>query len=345
VRQGRSLTAAGPSFPLGLDESGVLQNRIIGLVPPAATRAARERLPGIDLLRIMAAVGIVWFHMNGTPYRQIGYAGLPMFLLIFFSLVTRQSRVRTTLQFVGRRWDRLLKPWLFWSLVYGLCTIAKAACTMDWKPLYEMMSARTFLVGTCLHLWYLPYAFASGLLIHVLNRRTLRINNTVVVCTAMLIGVFTLAASAVSTHSQELPLPLPQWEFGLAALPLGWAIGRSLAAPSHRARAVLLSLISVMTLGVSFILILLGRNSVSVPYSLAVVLVCLAYVWPARGNGFVATVTPLTFGIYLLHPLVISGFRHCLPAEGHFAASLVLTVCISGMVTWGLMQTRLARFV
>jgi peptidoglycan/LPS O-acetylase OafA/YrhL len=312
---------------------------------PALLSLPSQRIASIDLLRIMATVGIIWFHTEGAPHVQIAYAGLPIFLLVYFSLITKQSRLHTTPQFLRRRWDRLLKPWLFWSAVYGVCRLVKAAHTMDVSSIERMLSLETFLVGTSIHLWYLPYAFASGLLIHVLNRRTLRINDTLVVLAATVAGAFVLAACAVSLPAYELAPPLPQWEFGLAAIPLGLAVGRSLAIPSRRVRMSLLSMICAATLATCAILTSFHLDSSAIPYGLAMVLVCLACGWQVNSNGFIAAVAPLTFGIYLLHPLVMYGLPHFFAAQGHYIAFIALTACISGVVTWGLMQTPLRRFV
>ncbi|MCL5281592.1 MAG: hypothetical protein M1376_16970 [Planctomycetes bacterium] len=38
---------------------------------PALVSMPQERVAGVDLLRIMAAVGIVWFHTEGAPHRGI----------------------------------------------------------------------------------------------------------------------------------------------------------------------------------------------------------------------------------------------------------------------------------
>lgn len=302
-------------------------------------------MAGIDLLRIVAAVGIIWFHTEGAPYPQIGYAGLPVFLLIYFSLVTKQSQLHPTGEFLRRRWDRLLKPWLFWSAVYGACRVAKAVCAMDAGSLEQMLSVETLLVGTCIHLWYLPYAFVAGLFLHVLNRRMRKVNDTTVVLAATFIGAFVLAAATVSLQIHQLPPPLPQWEFGLAAIPLGLAVGRSLGIPSHRAQRLLVSIICAIPLGTGAILTSLGFVSTATPYGLAILLVCLAYGWQINANGFITTVAPLTLGIYLLHPLVMHGLLPVLPAQGHYAAFIILAACVCGMVTWGLMQTPLRRFV
>jgi surface polysaccharide O-acyltransferase-like enzyme len=343
----RSAATARLDGPAGPSVSPVLMDPGIPRVQPvpAPLSLPSERLASIDLLRIMAVVGIIWFHTGGAPYVQIGYAGLPMFLLIYFSLVTKQSRLHATSQFLRRRWDRLLKPWLFWSVVYGVCRLVKAAYTMDVSSIERMLSLETVLVGTSIHLWYLPYAFASGLFIHVLNRRTVRISDTLVVLAAALTGAFVLAACTVGLHAYELARPLPQWEFGLAAIPLGLAIGRSLAIPSRRVQMLLLSVICATTLGTCAILTSFHLDSTAIPYGLAMVFVCLAYGWQVNGNGLIATLAPLTFGIYLLHPLVMYGLPHFLAAQGHHAAFIALTACISSAVTWGLMQTPLRRFV
>jgi len=301
-----------------------------------------QRVVSIDLLRIVAAVGIIWFHTEGAPYRQIGYAALPMFLLLFFALITRQAPACSTRHFLKRRWDRLLKPWLFWSAVYGVARLTHAASTRDLTSLANLLSPETLLAGTYIHLWYLPYAFMSGLLIHALNRPISKVSsNPLVVLAATAVGVLTLAVCTSDRHTSAWVPPLPQWAFGLAAIPLGLAVGRSLAIPSPRARALHLAGISVATTAAGLIAIPFHVASGFIPYGLAVALVCLACGWRVRGNGFVAAVAPLTFGIYLVHPLVMHGLKQFVTPDGHFAAFITLTACLSGIVTWGLMKTPL----
>ena len=312
---------------------------------PLSLSSATERVAGLDLLRILATVGIVWFHTEEAPCRSIGYAGLPMFLLIFFALIARQGPARSTRDFVRRRWDRLLMPWLFWSAVYGMSQLVKAACSADLGRLERLLSLQTIFVGTSLHLWYLPYAFTSGLLIHLLNRRTWRIDNRPVVFVATLTGVVILVVCTLGTRLRQYPPPWPQWEFGLAAIPLGLAIGRALTMPSRRAQVLMLSLACGVTVGTCAVLAFLRLGSPPVPYGVAILLVCLACCGLVHGSGFVATVAPWTFGIYLIHPLVMYGQRQFLAADTHYVTSIALTTCFSGLITWGLMKTPLRRFV
>jgi len=299
----------------------------------------------IDLLRVLAAGGIVWFHTEGVPHTEIGYAGLPIFLLIYFSLLTKRSSVHPTAQFLRRRWDRLLRPWLFWYVVYGACRLAEAAYTMDPDSLTRLLSLEALLAGPRIHLWYLPYAFASGLLLYLLNRRLQRSNDTLVVFAATLLGVLLLVACTLSLKTFELVRPLPQWEFGLAAIPLGLAIGRCLMIPSRRVQQMFLCLVASVTLGTCVILMSRDLNELAIPYSLAMTSVCFAYGWPASGNAFAATAASLTLGIYLIHPLVIPVLTRFFPAQGHYSIFIVLATCLSGAVTWGLMRTPLRKFV
>jgi len=302
------------------------------------------RIASIDLLRIVAAIGIIWFHVEGAPYRQIAYAGLPMFLLIFFSLITRDSGT-TTACFLQRRWNRLLKPWLFWSAVYGLCRLANVIHTVDWAELWGMLSIGTLFAGTNIHLWYLPYAFVSGFLVFAVNRRMRETDHIVTVTTAAITGMLILAACTVAMTGQRLPEPLPQWEFGLAAIPLGLAIGRCLMIPSQNLQRTLLAGIGLAVLVESQILQAVNAGGTAISYGIGVPLVCAAYCLETKGNIVVVTLAPLTFGVYLVHPLVMYGLRHSLPWTGQHGLFIPLVACLSALATLVLMKTPVKRFL
>jgi len=332
---------------MGSYASEVLQGQIARVARPIAVPVPvpLARVGNIDLLRIVAAIGVVWFHTMDASSRQIGYAGLPVFLLICFSLITRQSHGHTTAQFLDRRWNRLLKPWLFWSVIYGLCRLAKAVCLADPDSLGQVLSPWAILAGTHAHLWYLPFAFAAGFLVYGINRWSLKSDSTAVALAATVIGVLTLIEYVLSAASHRPVMPLAQWEFGLATIPLGFAIGRSLLAPSRRTRHLLLLAISLMTLSACVILGALGYGSGTIPYGLAVPLVCLAYGCRDRSYLLVASLAPLTLGIYLIHPMVIYGLGHVPGANQHWTIFITLTICISALATAGLMRTPVRKFL
>lgn len=333
-------------LPLGADGSEIRRNRVLPepQAVPASVSLPAERIAGIDLLRILAAVGIVWFHTDGAPHREIGYAGLPMFLLIFFSLITRDFGTTTT-HFLRRRWNRLLKPWLFWSAVYGACHLIRAAHTVDVTELRAVFSLSTLVTGTSIHLWYLPYAFASGLLAFAINHRMREIDHVVVAMMMTLAGMLTLAGCAVVMTGYTAPQPLSQWEFGFAAIPLGLAIGRCLMIPSRSLRRTLLAGIGLAVLVEGQVLRVFDVGALGSPYGIGTVLVCTAYCLETRGNIVVLALAPLTFGIYLIHPLVIYGLQHSLSLTGHYGLFIPLAVCISALITLVLMKTPVRQFL
>ncbi len=330
-----------------LHSSHVLTDRIAHVEPCVAIPLALpiERVANIDRLRILAAIGVVWFHMQGAPHREIGYAGLPIFLLIFFSLITMRSHRDGTARFLKRRWNRLMVPWLFWSIVYGVCKFSKAMSATDMSSVRDMLHMESVLAGTHIHLWYLPYAFASGLLIYAINGWTSGVRNVVAALVAATLGVLALMGHATGVFGGNLMVPLPQWIYGLAAIFVGFAIGRCMMIPSRDTQRALLFVIALMVLAACSILNSMGFTSLAVSYGLGTVLVCIAYAWPSGNDAFVEHVAPLTLGIYLIHPLASYGLRHFVVPADHYTALLILTVCISGLVTLGLMKTPLRRFV
>ncbi len=341
----RSSAPARLCYPPILGVPRILSSQAAAPAQTVPLSASSERIGSIDLLRILAALGIIWFHIEEAPARHIGYAGLPVFLLIFFSLVSRQASAHTTACFLQRRWSRLLRPWLFWSVVYGLCRLGKAVSAADWSALSQMASWETFLAGTCIHLWYLPYAFLAGVAVHVCNRRLLAGGGPAVVAGATLLGVLVLVGSAVDMSHHAWIRPLPQWEFGLATIPLGVAIGKCLMSPSRQIRNLLLSMVCGATLAGCAVLVLLGLAESAIPYALAVALVCLACGWQMKNHAFIAALAPLTFGIYLIHPMVIHGFRPFFAPAQNYPVFILLTAGISGLITLALLRTPLRRFV
>lgn len=302
------------------------------------------RIANIDRLRILAAIGVVWFHTESAPCRHIAYAGLPIFLLIFCSLLTSHRGVDSTSEFLKRRWHRLLLPWLFWSAVYGLCRLAEACCTGEVESLRSMLSAETFLAGTSIHLWYLPYAFLWGLIIHALNRRTSHLGAEPLIALSTVAGMALLAIHATGMWT-DLPRPLPQWEFGLAAIPLGVALGKCHMVPSRDRQRLLLAGIALIVVVECQVLHWLGFGAAVISHGVAVVLVCLAYGWEIRGGAVIALLAPLAFGVYLIHPLVGHALRRVPQISGSYGLVILLTVSVAALATWILRRTPLKRFV
>ena len=105
----------------------------------------------IELLRIVSAVGIVWFHSNNSTGREVAYGGLVFFVIIstYFATVSRSTNKFKS------RFKRLIIPYIIWSLLYAVLNFVGTGQICPHRQ--NLVSC---ILGTpSTHLWYLPYMF------------------------------------------------------------------------------------------------------------------------------------------------------------------------------------------
>lgn len=300
------------------------------------------KIANIERLRILAAFGIVWFHTMNAPFRSVGYAGLPIFLLIFISLIVRYSDSHDFIGFVKRRASRLLLPWLFWSAIYGLCILGNNILTD--KSVLNVFVTNNLLIGTSIHLWYLPYAFGIALCLYFINKFISKISGLIVVLITLFLSAVTLYISSI-VMSYNLVVPLPQWLFGLASLPLGIAIGRCSYLTNTKTGIMLLMMIVFITLIACLLLMRMDYPYLVLPYGIGTTLVCIAYLWHGQYGRFTAGMASLTYGIYLIHPLV-GYFVKFIDVFRQFTyLSIIGTFFISALLIFVMKKSVLRRFI
>jgi hypothetical protein len=244
--------------------------------------------------------------------------------------------------FASRRAGRLLVPWLFWSAVYGAVLLAQAFWHRE--PLSSLFPLPMLIMGTSLHLWYLPFAFLASLVAALACQALAGLSpRTVAAIGALGGGCVILAGSSCPA----LPAPLGQWLFGSAAIPLGLAIGstaRGVASERANQRADLLAIAAVVII-FALIASQLGPSDTALPYGVGVPLVCAALVWKPRLPGSILALTPLAMGIYVLHPLV--AYKIVLRIGAFYdissATQAVLLMIVSGLLTVALRQSSFLR--
>lgn len=170
--------------------------------PSPKTPSASSRNATVDCLRIVAALGIVWFHTQ-APGNRIAYLALPFFLVLL-GMPSSGS--------VAQRALRLLRPFVVWSLIYGAMLTALAlrngaAPLSWWRP--EML-----LAGTSIHLWFLPFAFLGGLAFRLIRSDLL------------IMALPVVAAAAVVLLPPITAEPFAQWMFGIVPLTIGVCLFR-----------------------------------------------------------------------------------------------------------------------
>lgn len=97
---------------------------------------SKKRESWADILRILATFLIILVHTSGVnqtssvnyysslTYSSLGYLGAPLFLILSgYFLLNKKEKHKT---FFKKRFNRILFPWLFWSLIFTLIQVLDA---------------------------------------------------------------------------------------------------------------------------------------------------------------------------------------------------------------------------
>jgi hypothetical protein len=302
----------------------------------------------MDVLRVVAVAAIVWFHL-GLPGAWIAYTGFPALLVMSNALPILRDDGQDFSDLVIRRSSRLLKPWLFWSAVYGVELIARAfKHGLDPMALFDR---RMLVTGTSLHLWYLPFVFVESSVAVGLRRALACVppEGTCVISTCFGWAVLALVSShlgPVAVLGPSVGQWLPgEWDFGLAALPLGVATGVAMRIDGASVSRRWLTIIGAATCAYCFGIYALSHNDINISYGIGVPLFCASAFWKPRLNRTAIEILPLSFGIYLVHPLVGNAIIWLrLNQINDVAFGIVVTV-FSAAFTWVALKTPLRRFL
>lgn len=280
---------------------------------PKPRREPSERLANVERLRIVAMIEIVTFHVGGAvgtgEYRLpiAGGLGLPVFLLLNNAFNTTLSERMGTRAFLDVKVSRLVLPWLSWCAVYSAVVLAEKVRHQE--QLSEAFSPWMILGGTYSHLWFVPFALFGSLLIAGLQRRTQAVSHRLMAGLTLGIGAVVVLVNATLLHSGRFDWPIVQWLFALPSPLLGFALGRVLMSrerPLLGKLAMLLTMLGAVTLALTLV--------VSVPdmtrrYAVSLALVSLFFLWPGPTDVLSRRLTPLLFGVYLIHPLLVRAYQ------------------------------------
>ena len=292
---------------------------------------------------------IVAFHVGQSTGAEeprlpiIAGLGLPTFLLLNNAFNCTLAARMGTRAFLEVKVRRLLLPWLVWSLVYAAVVVLERV--RHDEPLSTAFSPWVLIGGTYDHLWFVPFALFGGLLVAGLQAVTMRLSHLAVSGSALVLGAFVVVIDALILQSFAIDWPALQWLFSLPSPLLGFALGRSLLGVHHK---LLWRLGLLLSIGAAACLA--ASLWVTVPemvlrYAISMALVTLAFVWPGAAERVSQRLTPLLFGIYLTHPLIVRVYQGThWPAPP--AALLSLAVFgVAAMLVAVLQQSPLRRLV
>ena len=271
-----------------------------------------HRLVNVERLRFIAAFGIVIFHTFSAEkwfLRGVGYAGLPIFLMIFSALLVYQKQDLPLKEYAYKRMRRLLIPWVSWSVIFAIIILSKHY--LFHHETQRIFSPSYFLTGTSIHLWYLPYAFTASILIYgakyLYKYQERHAPFFIIIGFIASLAFLFLASYVLATF--RLPTPLPQWIYGTPAIVLGVTFGLIMGIDSYRQKILLTLLLNALIAGFFILLFMKKNTGVVLSYSVAIPLVCFVFLWRGKADPISFELGSLTYGIYLIHPLFISVFH------------------------------------
>ncbi|WP_289501180.1 acyltransferase [Gloeocapsopsis sp. IPPAS B-1203] len=139
----------------------------------------KKRLLGIDLCRGIAAYAVILVHSGdetwGVPvdpwadyFRLSFYFAVPFFLITSFYFIACKPNTGFSPNFWKSRLERLVIPYLIWSLIYLVLRLVffwKANQSERLNQLTQDPLSLVFFGGTSFHLYFLPLLFVGSFLI------------------------------------------------------------------------------------------------------------------------------------------------------------------------------------
>jgi surface polysaccharide O-acyltransferase-like enzyme len=309
------------------------------------------RLANVERLRLVAMFEIVAFHVSEQRLPVVAGLGLPVFLLLNNAFNCTLTERMGTRPFLNTKVSRLLLPWLLWNVLYLAVVLAER-----WRhaePLMQGFSLMTVFGGTYEHLWFVPFALAGALIIAGVQAQTRALSNGWVCTLALVVGAGVTLANACLLAPGRIEWPWLQWLFALPALPLGFGLGRAVLATDPRVRKRLAWWAAALGLSCLAAGLAWGLGTVwgwPMPeemvrrYAVAMALVSVAFVWPGVSDPFSVRLTPLLFGVYLSHPLVVRVYQAAHLPELPLAVFAALVFSVSAVFV-ALLQRSPLRFL
>ncbi len=309
---------------------------IAAFAAPIASAKPKYRR-SVDLARFVAAAGIVWDHAR-APYADIGYTALSLFLMLTAFLALQSFERSDGRHFWFARAQRIFLPWLVWSVFYRIVDLWVSD---DPSRFVLLSNPWSLLIGSAIHLWFLPFVMLALVLIPILSR-AIRTPLALWLACAGLVALsiplsLTTLPIAWITPDYALPEPLPQWFFSLPLFLYGalTAAGRRL-----EMQAVPLAAAAIVS-GVTFVLM---PSFASVQMLLTALI--FEAVWRADLRGLWATkLAGLAFGVYLLHPFFMLVSFKLFGADVDRSFAAIFTLLTAMLATWVLKRLPFTRQV
>jgi surface polysaccharide O-acyltransferase-like enzyme len=213
------------------------------------------------------------------------------------------------------------------------------------EPLIEAFSPWMIIGGTYTHLWFVPFALFGSLLIAGLQVRTQALPHRSMVVLTLGVGAALTLSGAWLLHEGTLQWPLLQWLFALPSPLLGFALGRVLLSRDRRLLTGLAVSLLVLAVGTLTATLLGAVPEMDRRYAVSMALVGLFFLWPGKPDALSRRLTPLLFGVYLTHPLLVRLYQAAHLPELPVPLIGMLIFLAAALLVEALRQSPLKRLV
>ncbi len=278
-----------------------------------------EHRQSLDLLRFIAAFGVVVAHALASPRDWVGHLSLAVFLILTAFLAVQSAQRGGGRYAIGARAKRLLVPWLVWSAFFRLLDLVFSHHPDKFRLLHDPWS---LLYGSAIHLWFLPFVMGAMVLVAPAVR-WITTPERVAVASA---GLLVLSVPLYWAHGRlGMPEPLPQWAVALPSYAVGLLLGVALPMGPRvglwaKVAGAALSLVALAVSG--------PQPWVAMPL---ISVACFALFWeaPLRGR-WLPGLGQVAFGIYLIHPFFM---LLCYKLFGQ-GVNLMFAACLTFLMSW-----------
>jgi hypothetical protein len=273
------------------------------------------RLQSIELLRIVAAFGIIAYHSQ-APLHDLMYSGLIIFLILSPMLDTHFNwhRTRPILSIA----KSLMLPWAFWMVIYGIIN------KLQHKP-FLPGGWQNILYGTSPHLWFLPFMFIVLTAINFVKSRS--INIFLWSCT-LLAAIFLATVSLWRSMSLTWLAPFPHWIHATPPVLVGVVLGLMGKMGNIRIVALIIIALGLVVADTTFL------PGVAIPYTVGILLTAITALYSARllpQNWSVQPVSSCMMGVYLCHMIVLKIVGKVTGSANYITVILTFVIALCGV--------------